>query len=92
MNGNNVGRKGSSQNISRASVNRRNNTISENRSTIVRGEGPPPGPPKKNASNNVNGDETFKVHTVHGDFKCPEPNCIACTYQVKSYAAKQIEK
>ena len=32
------------------------------------------------------------MHTVHGDFRCPEPNCIACVFQVKTHAAKQLEK
>ena len=33
---------------------------------------------EKNASNNVNGDEFYKVHGAEGKFCCSLPNCAAC--------------
>ena len=73
--------KQSSINMSRYS---KRNTITsgEDKSTIGRGA-PTIVPPKVNASNNINGDELFKVHTAFGGFKCPGINCVACIYQVQ---------
>ena len=36
-------------------------------------------PPRVNASNNINGDELFKIHGAEGGFSC-KINCAACRF------------
>ena len=46
--------------------------------------------PRVNASNNVNGDEYFKVHGAEGGFLC-KLNCASCKYQVQTNALNALK-